>query len=255
VKRSISNKKIYYLLGIILFVVFWQVLAMIIDQQKMIFPGPYVSLQYALKLLTREYTYRCIRATFLKALCGYAISFVIALLLGVIAGNFEVFEQLMKPTVTVLRAIPTASLIYLFIALAGFRNAPVLLVIVISFPIIYEGVVAGIRNISKSIKGALLVDGADLLRSNIRVRLPLAVPYIVVAMANSFSLSFKIEIMAEVITGASSAGLGSALLAARANDPSNMVPIFAYSLIALFLILLIDFICSFIANKLTDNVL
>ena len=184
-----------------------------------------------------------------KMLSGFAISFVLALVLGMIAANSEFLEEMFKPFLITLRAIPTASLIYLFIILSGYKNAPMLLVIMICFPIIYEGVKDGIKNIPEGISNATKVDGASLLEENIRVRLPLSFPYLIVALATSFSLSFKIEIMAEVITGSTNAGLGSAIAGARASDPTNMVPIFGYSLIAVAMMLIIDLIDGLLINR------
>ena len=217
----------------------------------MVFPGPFSTFSYAFVLLKREYTWRCILATTGKMLEGFGISLFLGFLLGIPAGNNEKISILLKPLITTLRAIPTASLVYLFIILAGFRKAPVCLVVMIGFPIIYEGVVSGISNIETSYIDAARLDGASYLQENFKVRLPLASPYILAAMASAFSLSFKIEIMAEVITGASLPGLGSAISGARASDPTNMVPVFGYSLIAVGMMLLIDFSVSFLKEKIT----
>ena len=215
----------------------------------MVFPGPLETVKYAVTLLGRSYTYRCMAFTLRKMLCGFAISFIYALILGMIAGNSTFVEEMLKPILVIFRAIPTASLIYLFIVLAGFRNAPMLLVMMISFPIIYEGVKEGIKNVDEGITDAAKVDGSSLLMETLRVRLPLASPYIIAALASSFSLSFKIEIMAEVITGASNAGLGSVISGVRAADPTNMVPVFGYSFIAVVMMLLIDLLSSLFIKK------
>ena len=250
VKKSISSKKrIAYLTGIILLVTLWQAFSLLIGEKVMVLPGPKETLEYAIYLLGKSYTYRCIGFTMGKMLTGFLISFVIALVLGMIAGNSEFIEEMFKPILITLRAIPTASLIYLFIVLSGFRNAPMLLVIMISFPIIYEGIKDGIRNVPQGITNAAKVDGSSLFTENIRIRLPLSVPYIIVALATSFSLSFKIEIMAEVITGATNAGLGSAIAGARSADPTNMVPIFGYSLIAVVMMLVIDLIDDILITR------
>ncbi len=241
VKRSISsNRYIAYIIGIILLIGLWQVFSLLIGERVMILPGPGDTLEYAIYLLSRDYTYRCIGSTMGRMLAGFGLSFIAALILGVAAGNSEFLAEMFRPLLVVLRAVPTASLIYLFIVFSGFKKAPMLMVAMICFPIIYEGVKDGIRNVPISLINAARVDGSSLLEENIRVRLPLAVPYIIVALATSFSLSFKIEIMAEVITGSTNAGLGSAIAGARASDPTNMIPIFGYSLIAVGLMLMID---------------
>ena len=250
VKRSIlSKKRIAYFTGIVLLAFLWQAFSLLVGERVMVLPGPEETLKYAVYLLGKSYTYRCITFTMGKMLTGFLISFIIALILGMIAANSEFIEEMFKPFFITLRAVPTASLIYLFIILAGFRNAPMLLVVMVSFPIIYEGVKDGIKNVPLGIANAAKVDGASLFEENIRVKLPLSIPYIIVAMVTSFSLSFKIEIMAEVITGSTNAGLGSAIAGARSSDPTNMVPIFGYSLIAVALMLAIDLIGDILINR------
>ena len=256
VKRSIlNNRYLAYIIGIILLVGLWQVFSMLIGEKVMVLPGPKETFEYALYLLGKDYTFRCIGSTMAKMLTGFAISFIVALILGMIAGNSEFLEEMFRPFLIVLRAIPTASLIYLFIVLSGFKNAPMLLVAMICFPIIYEGVKDGIKNVPVSIVNAAKVDGSSLLEENIRVRLPLSLPYIIVDVATSFSLSFKIEIMAEVITGSTNAGIGSAIAGARASDPTNMVPIFGYSLIAVALMLIIDLLTKLLVRSLGPNII
>ncbi len=252
-RRSTSGNTGYWLGGTLLLIVLWQILSMLLGQQRMVFPGPVMTFRYVIYLLGREYTYRCIFQTLLKMIGGFLLSCVLALFLGLLSGNYPFLEKLLRPSVITIRAIPTASLVYLFIVLAGFRMAPMLLVVMISFPIIYEGVCGGIRNVPTEMINAAKVDGSSFLRANLKVRLPLAMPYIVVALTTSFSLCFKIEIMAEVMTGSSNAGLGSAILGARSADPTDMVPIFAYSMIAVMIMLLIDFLAELIKNKLRSS--
>ena len=252
-RRFTSDNIGYWLGGTVLLIVLWQILSMLVGQQKMVFPGPVMTLRHVTYLLGREYTYRCIFQTLFKMISGFLLSLVLALFLGLFSGNYPFLEKLLRPSIITVRAIPTASLVYLFIVLAGFKMAPMLLVVIISFPIIYEGVCGGIRNVPKEMINAAKVDGSSFFRVNLRVRLPLAMPYIIVALASSFSLSFKIEIMAEVMTGSSNPGLGSAILGARSADPTDMVPIFAYSFIAVMIMLTIDFLAELIKNKLKSS--
>ena len=253
VKRFISSKNFIYIIGIALLATMWQVLSFYIGEDTMIFPGPVSTLRYAFYLLGKEYTYRCIFFTMCRMLTGFVFSLAAGLVLGIFAGNFEAFGDLLRPSIIMLRAIPTASLVYLFIVLAGFKNAPIYLVFLISFPIIYEGVKTGVANVSPAIINATRLDGASFIRENLRIRLPLAFPYIAAAMASAFSLCFKIEIMAEVITGSSVAGLGSAILGVRSSDPTNMIPVFGYSAIAVALMLVIDQLASLIRDKIRVN--
>ena len=132
----------------------------------------------------------------------------------------------------------------------GAKNAPIMIVLLISFPILYESVVGGYENIDKSLIDYLKLDGENKIGNIVKIKFPLAMPYMFVGIASSFALSFKIQIMAEILTGDTRSGLGCAILGAQRNDPTNMVPIFAYSLIAIILVLIIDLIAIVIKKRL-----
>ena len=63
-------------------------------------------------------------------------------------------------------------------------------------------------------------------------------PYLIVGIISSFSLSFKIEIMAEVITGSTKNGLGSSIN--YAYSQAEMPNVFAYSLLVIIFMLLVS---------------
>ena len=249
-KKFTSNKVILEVLGIILFIVLWQLLSMVIGEQTYIFPGPFITIKEAIKLLGESYIYKCLYQTIARMIGGFLIAFVLAFILGMFAGNDEKIELLLQPTMTILRSVPTATLVYLFLVLAGARLTPMLIVVLVAFPILYESITSGIKSTPKEYLEAARLESPSKLSILFRIRIPLAVPYIIVGMATSFALSLKIEIMAEVITGYTRLGLGSAILAAQRNDPTNMVPVFAYSLVAIVLMLIFDIVSGVIKAKL-----
>lgn len=248
-KRFISNKKIVYILGIVLIFVLWGLLSIIIGEDTFIFPGPIKTIKQAFSMLKESYIYKCIWQTIIRMLGGFIISFVLAFILGTIAGNNENIEELLKPSITLFKSVPTASLVYLFLVLVGARMTPMVIVIMVSFPILYESIVGGIKATPIAYIEAARLDATTKINENLKVRIPLAIPYVMVGVASSFALSLKIEIMAEVITGYTRLGLGSAILAAQRSDPTNMVPVFAYSLVAIVIMLVFDGISNMIKNK------
>ena len=249
-KKFISNKRVTYVLGILLLFALWQILAMSIGKEELIFPGPIKTIEYVLILLKNSYIYECISSSLVRMLMGFGLAFILALILGGIAGNSKFISDLLSPLMTSLKAIPTACVVFLFIVLSGAKNAPIYIVFLISFPILYEGVKGGINSVDKELVEAAKMDGADSYETLIRVKFPLSLAYIFVAIASSLSLSFKIEIMAEVITGTTNIGLGSAIVNAQKMDPANLVPIFSYGLIAIVISLILDAISNIIKKLL-----
>ena len=238
-KRFISNKFVLFFLGVIFVIALWFLCALIFDKDGMIFPSPILTFAKFGELLGDSYTYQCLGYTFLRMIIGFALSFLLALIFGVLGGNHPNIYQFLKPLMVTIKSIPTVALIFLFIVLIAPKNAPILVVFVICFPILYEGIAGGVRNVDKDVLDASKVDGANYFKEILYIKLPLAIPYIIVSIVSSFALSFKIEIMAEVITGYTRNGLGSVIHYTQTSDPTNMAGIFAYSLFAIIIMLLV----------------
>lgn len=248
-KKFISNKYTLYGLGIILFLIIWFIISLIINENVLIFPNPINTFSYLFSSLGKSYIYKCIATSLLRMIIGFLGAFVLALIFGIIAGENENIENLFKPTMTVIKSIPTATITFLFLILIGAKSAPILIVMLISFPILYESVVGGFKNIDVGILNSLALERKPHLVKIIKVKLPLSMPHIIVGITSSFALSFKIEIMAEIVMGDTGLGLGSAILSAQRIDPTNMVPIFAYSLIAIIFMLIFSLINLIIKKK------
>ena len=238
-KRFITNKFVLFALGTLFVILLWVICSLIFDKNGAIFPNPILTMGKFGEILADPYTYKCLGYTFLRMLIGFGLSFVLALLFGILAGNNENVYQFFKPLMVVIKSVPTVALVFLFLVMINAKNAPIFVVFVICFPILYEGVVGGIKNVNKDLVEASKVDGANYVKGTVFIKLPLAIPYIIVSIVSSFALSFKIEIMAEVITGYTRNGLGSVIHFTQVDDPTNMAGIFAYSLLAIIIMLLV----------------
>ncbi|HNX16413.1 MAG TPA: ABC transporter permease subunit [Bacilli bacterium] len=249
-KKFITNKYILYILGIIAIFLLWWLLSLIINEPIAIFPDPIRTIAYSFIILGKGYFYQSLGFSLLKLLVGFAIAFALAIFFGTIAGNSLSFHKFFAPIMTVLKAIPTVAVVFLFLVLLKANNLPILTVILLVFPILYEATSNGIRNIDNDIIEAMKLDCHSIIRGNLQVKLPLAMPYILVGVASSFALSIKIEIMAEALSGFTGYGLGVAIRYAQENNPGNMVPVFAYSFLAIAIMLIISLGANLIKNAL-----
>ena len=239
-KKYILNNKAIFIYGIIFVFVLWFLASLAFDRNSIIIPSPIDTIKEMGHLLTLKSTYAHIGHSLLRLLIGFGISFVIAFILGSLAGNNPHIYGFLKPLMSVFKTIPTASLVFLFIVLSGAKYAAIYVVILICLPILYEAVVGGIKSVEKDILDASDMDGAGFFKSLIYIKIPLSIPYVLVGISASFALSFKIEIMAEIISGYTGEGLGNAIRVIQNNDPTNMTPIFAISLIAIILMLIMS---------------
>ena len=241
-KAFIGNTYIIYTLGLLFVFCLWFLFAFVFGNNSLYFPTPIETFKKLGELLTSNYIYKGIGWTLLRTLIGFISALLVAFVLGLAAGQYKKLYLFLKPVMLVMKSIPTAALVFLFLVLSGSRFAPVYIVFLISFPILYEAIAGGMHNISQDIEDSLKLDTNRFLPIVTRVKLPLAIPYLLVGLTSSFALSIKTEIMAEIITGDTSYGLGCAISAYRNIDPTDLTPIFAISFIALIFILIIDLI-------------
>lgn len=207
---------------------------------NLIFPSPIDTFRVTGELLSSSYIYQCLGMTLLRTLEGFAIAFALALLLGSFAGEFPYLQRFFKPLTLVFKSAPTAAFVFLFLMLSGTSRAPIWIVGLLAFPILYEAVVAGYNAVPRQLVYASRVDGASRLRRLVRIKIPLSIPYFVLGVISSFALSFKTSIMAEIVAGMTSPGLGGAIRVYRNLDPSDLTPVFAIALIAIVIVLLFD---------------
>ncbi|MBE6133570.1 MAG: ABC transporter permease subunit [Erysipelotrichaceae bacterium] len=249
----LTNKNyILYSLGIIFVFILWVIFSSALGSGNLYFPSPIATFTKLGEILSESYIYISIGWTLLRTLIGFGSALLVAMVLGLLAGSFKSVYVFLKPLMIVFKSVPTAALVFIFLALSGSKYAPIYIVFLIAFPILYESIVGGIRSVPQEINDVLKIDTDGGLVPLFKIRVPIASPYIIVGLASSFALSLKTTIMAEIITGDTGAGLGNAIRAYRSLDPSDLSPVFAISLIAIFIVLIVDVIGIFI-NKYIEN--
>ena len=241
-QKIFLNKYFLTFIGVIFFFLVWTIIYFIAGQSQTIFPAPIETIKEVFIYLGDAYIYKCIWGSLYRMIIGFGVASVIGIIIGMFVGNFTNLRYVFNPTIIALKAIPTAAIVFLFLVLAGLKNAPIFVVGIIVFPMVYEATVSGYRHIDNDLLLALRVDGNNNFYANFKIKLPLAFPHIALGLLSSFALSFKIEIMAEVISGSSSYGLGRAIQVSYINSTSGMVPTFAYSLIAIIVMLIVTLI-------------
>jgi NitT/TauT family transport system permease protein len=227
-------------LGIGFVFLLWWLTSLIVKASVLpTFPGPEDAIPLFFSLFGEASTWLAVGGTLLRLIISFAIAFLIGSLLGVIAGVYKGFANFMRPLVITLRTLPTAAVILILIVLLRPIYAPIIIVFLIIFPISYESMATGIKNVSREVREAAKIDGASRLQSIIRIKIPLSMPYVLLGIVSSLGLGMKISIMSEIIAGSNRiAGLGR--LIHLAYIEADMTRIVAISIFAIILIGLID---------------
>ena len=239
-KRFITSNAFLYTVGLAFVFGLWFLFSYIHGFGTLVFPSPIATFNALGDILSRAYIYKAMGNSLLHAIEGFAIAFGLALVFGSLAAELPFLKKIFHPLMVVLKSAPTAAFIFLFVLLSGSTDAPIWVVALLAFPILYEAVLAGIRSVTGDVIEAARVDGGSKAKILFRVKIPLAIPYVILGVVASFALSFKTSIMAEVISGSKAPGLGAAINLYRDDNPVDLSPVFAVAVIAIVIVLLFD---------------
>ena len=240
-------------LGIVILLGAWQLLAYLLKSNgNNGVPYPFDTFCLAFSFLFLDgapSTWAAVGWTLLRILIGLVISFAFGAIFGVLAGVYPRIKDFLSQIISILRAIPTVAVVLMLISiLMGMRAhawlswIPVALTFVVCFPLYYQAFVSGIENEDKDVRDSLSLEGAEKKWVTIKdVYVPDSWDYVKLSLIQTFGLSFKVSVMAEVLTSSSAGkiGIGTLIVMSRqATGGIEEIP--AYALIVLLLMALID---------------
>ena len=251
--RILRNKYFMFFLGFLFLIGVWFLVSALVDLNNMIFPSPISTFKRMFELLGKKSTYKYLGFSITRLVIGFVVSFALAFLIGMIVNNSEPLYNFFTPIITFLKAAPTATFVFIFLVLFGGRNAPAWVVILMTFPILYESVVSALRSTPEEMLEASKIDGASKFKTLIRVQIPLGIPFITLGLLSTFGMAFKVEIMAEIITGITKGGIGTMIRISNLIDGTDLTNMFAYSLLAIILVLIVSITASILKSKISQN--
>ncbi|NLC77988.1 MAG: ABC transporter permease [Clostridia bacterium] len=245
-----NTKFLFKNIGILIFyLLIWQ-FAYTIVQKDLYLPSPWQVLQRLAELVRELHFWQAVAFSMYRVGWGIALSVVAGVVLGVIAGWSNLCYNLLQPLVTAIKSTPVIS--FIIIALIWFSsfNAPVFICILMCFPIIWTNIVTGIRQVDQK-----LLEMAQVYRVKRpavwhRIYLPSLLPYFTAAVVTSLGLGWKVSVAAEVLSHPQHA-IGSQLNSSKVYMDAG--GLFAWTLVVIFLSLLLEKILAHCLNKLNKR--
>ncbi len=135
---TILKTVIYPIITLIIAVIIWYFAAEKIGK-AIILPNPKSVISSLWLLLGERSFWTAIGGSMLRTVESYAISFSAALILAVAATFCKPFAKLFQPLVVISRAMPTMSIILLSLIWLKSKSAPILVAVLVIFPMLYTG--------------------------------------------------------------------------------------------------------------------
>ncbi|HEY8364565.1 MAG TPA: hypothetical protein VIK84_03250, partial [Haloplasmataceae bacterium] len=154
-------------------------------------------------------------ATVKKAIYSYLFSMTLALIIAIISSKPTIY-LLINPYISILKTLPTISIILLAIIWLGTEKALYLIPLLVVFPILYEKFVYEIRNIDPHLR-----EVSEVYKFSVVDKIKYLYFYpllegLILSLKQTFGLCFKIIVMAEVIAHAN-LGLGARIQNEKTN--------------------------------------
>lgn len=235
----IKNKNIFlFLMGIGLLLFSWSLISYFLNQPILV-PAPTATLREMQAIVLSPDFIKIVGITMLRFLLGFFITVLLSAIFGVLAGLSSSFAYVFSSFIGLMKAIPTMAMILLAIIWLKSDFAPILVVFLISFPVLYWSWKTGIEETDGKLLQMAAVYRIRPLRVLREIYLPSVKPYVLSGLSSALGLGFKVGIGAEVLCQPRF-GIGTALQIEKSN--LNTAGVFAWALICIVLVGLLDFL-------------
>lgn len=234
----IKDKKSYYVLGILFIFVVWGILSVSFKNDYIV-PSIDLTFKALADLFVTKSTYEILGYTLLRLIFSVGVCFILGVLLAVFSSISYRFKAFVKPLIVLLKTLPIAVIIIMLLIMFTKEYAPLYIVGVVVFPIIYEATLAGLENIDSNIRDEIKMLSNNNFTVVRKVYLPLTFPYIMTSIIQSIGLGLKVLVMAEYISQPKYS-IGNELVF-YINDVS-MEYVYAWSIILIVFVLIFELI-------------
>lgn len=232
-KLSTTIKKFNkaHILAIAFWIIVWQVISMIIDQEILLVT-PFATLKRLLELSLELDFWKSIFYSFGKITTGFMLAFIIGIITAIIASNKKNFKILIEPLILTIQAVPVASFVILCLIWISSKNLSILISFLMVLPVVYRNVLDGINNIPRELEDMAKVFKVSKIKKIRYIYLSEVAPYLRAACSISLGLCWKSGIAAEVI-GMPANSIGEKLYTSKVY--LNTPDLFAWTIVIILI--------------------
>lgn len=228
------NDRKYYLIGIVILIAGWQILALL--TRPIVIPAPIQTLKALGEMVTSGVLFTQLYISLKRQLVGLLIGVVLGTSLGVIGGLNKAVHEMVLPLINTIMATP--NVIFVVMAMVWFGVGSIQVVFVVAlmvFPVMYINSVKGLHTIDQD-----LLEMAEIYRIPMKIKiLKIYLPGLVHGFLAGFTLSaatsIRVTVMAELF--GSQDGIGQAIVLTRSYLETDKLFAWALTLILIVVIL------------------
>lgn len=196
-KRFMQNSPKF--LSIFFFFIIWEGVALYIDN-SLLFPR-ISEIFLSLKNLVASGDFTLILwNTLSRFFISIVFSLILAIIFSVASYRYEIISFLLFPFIIFLRAVPTIAIIIVVLIWSSVEKVPIVVGMLILFPILYESILGGIKNVDKNLLKMSKVFKVPTKRVVRDIYIPSIYYSISSNIPSYMGLTFKVIIAGEVLS-------------------------------------------------------
>ena len=184
--------------AVLLLIGVWAAAAAVIGVE-IILPSPLAVLVSCGDMLSSAEFWKAIGGSTLRSLAAFGISFLVALALAIPAALKKGVERFLSPLVTILRSVPTISVIFIVMVFLPSGQVPVVIAFLIAFPMLYAGFLGGLQSVRPEWVTMSKVYRVPLGTQIRECYLPAMLPTLFTESRSAVGMTLKIVVAAEAI--------------------------------------------------------
>ena len=202
------------LTSLLLFCALWELGGMVYGD--LVLPGPVATLAQLSGMFDSGMALPELVISARRALYGLGLALAAGTVLGLIAGRSMTAAMVSRPLVTLLMGMPPIAWLVLAMLWFGMGDAtPVFTVFIACFPIAFAGAMQGSRTVDNKLRDMAVSNRLSWWMMLTDVHLPHVTSYLFPSWITALGMSWKVVIMAELLTTVD--GVGAALAVSRAQ--------------------------------------
>lgn len=248
-KKFLSNRKlniIYSALAIILMWVVW-IIAYRGVGNDLVVPSYQETFKEFWNCCKSVAFWTAVRGTFLRTMAAFAVSFVLAGVCAALACLAQPLRAFFRPIMAFVRILPTLAVILIILRWTEYDKniAPVIVTVLVLFPMIYAQIMAAADGVDGGLKNLVKVYGIGKVTAFFKIYLPAVSPNVLAQIGPDISLGLKIMVSGEVLAFTAK-GIGGQM------QNANISQMGAATLAALTLaVVIIGLVSEIIFSRLT----
>lgn len=241
---SLKNKR-YLTISIFILILVWQTAAIIVDN-RLLLPSFFNVLSDIYTIIFSNNFIILIFSSIFRCIESFILSLAIAIMLSIFSYLNKFIYNFLYVIIIFLKSIPTMAFIVIVLIWTSKEFAPIIIGIVISFPIFYDVILNSLLDIDKDLLQVFNIYRIEIIDKIITLIIPVILIAIKKVINSTLSLIFKVVISGEVYSQPQY-GIGTIIQFEKMQ--LNTSRIIAWMIIITGIVFLFDLIISRIFKK------